>query len=374
MTSWSLAKCACPSWSSITDESALRRALASFDDFGSTLHWWLGFWTFLVALGVVLEVVFVVWEYWEEMHDFRRGVIHAPEIPNTALFVLGLLGAGLVAAGVSGELWEESQIAKQETCIRKGNDALFLLLSKEASDAATSARTARSEAEASGKEAGKAQKKAEKAESSAQRAGRDAHSAQQDAAKVHVDLEAAELQRHEMEEILQIQAEYEIEYPHGPPLRMFKNGVAIAAESLRDLPPATARVEYKEFDPEAHAFAGIVFHTLRIAGWNVIALPSAIGSRFGHAERLPISGVRIFNKYISSNPIPSLSFNPQGFTVLNELTMNAVSPLLDQGLDEMHARRLGFLSMELGADLVKNGIIEENSFLIVVGVAQPKDK
>jgi hypothetical protein len=132
------------------DESALRSALASLDDCNSSLHWWLGFWTLLVVIGVVLEVFFVVWEYWEELHDFRRGIIHAPERPNIALFIFGLFGAGLVAAGVAGELWEESRIATVETCIRKGNDALFLLLSKEAGDAETSAKgAARAASEAS---------------------------------------------------------------------------------------------------------------------------------------------------------------------------------------------------------------------------------
>lgn len=151
--SWSLAKCACPSWSSIADESALRSALASLDDYSSSLYWWLGFWTFIVALGVVLEVVYVVGEYLEELHDFKRGTIHPPERPSTTLFVLGLLGAGLVAAGVSGELWKESQIAKLETCIRKGNDALFLMLSNEAGDAATAAEVAHDEADAVKEEA-----------------------------------------------------------------------------------------------------------------------------------------------------------------------------------------------------------------------------
>ena len=136
---WSLAKYSCPSWSSITGESALRSALASLEDSSSLLHSWLEFWTFLVVLGVALEVVFVVWEYLDELHDFRRETIHTPERPNMVLFTLGLLGAGLVAAGVSGELWKESQIATVETCIRKGNDALFLLLSKEAGDAAAGA-------------------------------------------------------------------------------------------------------------------------------------------------------------------------------------------------------------------------------------------
>jgi hypothetical protein len=157
---WSLAKCSCPSWSANADESALRSSLASLDTCNSSLHWWLGFWTFLVAFGVALEVVFVVWEYLEELHDLRRCLIHPPKRPTTALFVLGLLGAGLVAAGVSGEFWKESQIATVETCIRKGNDTLFLLLSKEAGDASASATTAHKEADAAGVVAGNAQRKA----------------------------------------------------------------------------------------------------------------------------------------------------------------------------------------------------------------------
>ena len=156
---WSLAKCSCPSWSANTDESALRSSLANLDECNSSLHWWLGFWTFLVALGVVLEVVFVAWEYLDELHDFRRGIIHAPDRPQTVLFVLGLLGAGLVAAGVSGEFWKESQIATVETCIRKGNDALFLLLSKEAGDAKLSAASAEASAKEADIAAGKAQEK-----------------------------------------------------------------------------------------------------------------------------------------------------------------------------------------------------------------------
>src|SRR5690242_7470062 len=90
-SSWIFAKCPCPSWSSIKDESALRSALASLDEYSSSLHWWLGFWTFLVALGVVMEVIFVLWEYGEELHDFRRGIVHPPERPNRVLFVLGLV-------------------------------------------------------------------------------------------------------------------------------------------------------------------------------------------------------------------------------------------------------------------------------------------
>ena len=51
-------------------------------------------------IGVLFEVIFVIWEYIDELHDFRRGIVHPPERPNLLLFALGLLGAGLVAIGV----------------------------------------------------------------------------------------------------------------------------------------------------------------------------------------------------------------------------------------------------------------------------------
>jgi hypothetical protein len=70
--SWNVAKCSCPSWNASMDESALRRALASLYDCSSSLHWRLGFWTSLVVAGVALEIVFVVWEYVEDLHDCRR--------------------------------------------------------------------------------------------------------------------------------------------------------------------------------------------------------------------------------------------------------------------------------------------------------------
>jgi hypothetical protein len=140
---WSVAKCSCPSWNSSTDESALRSSLASLEDCGSSLHASFRHWTALVVIGVALELVFVIWEYVDGLHGFDRGVVHPPGRPNGLLFVLGLLGAGLVASGVAGELFVDAKIATVETCIRKGNDTLFLLLSGEV--AKTNERAAEAE-------------------------------------------------------------------------------------------------------------------------------------------------------------------------------------------------------------------------------------
>ncbi|MGD0908064.1 MAG: hypothetical protein ABSA96_10815 [Candidatus Acidiferrales bacterium] len=135
------------------DESALRTLLDSLEASRSALSGWLECWTFLVVAGVALEVVFVVWEYVEDLHDFGSGIVHPPERPSRLLFALGLLGAALVAIGVSGELYAESKIETVETRTRKANDELFLLLSKEAGEAAASAKTAHDEADAVGKKA-----------------------------------------------------------------------------------------------------------------------------------------------------------------------------------------------------------------------------
>jgi hypothetical protein len=123
------------------DESALRRAIANFEASRSSFHWWLEFFTALVVAGVVFEIVFVVWEYRADLHDFRRGT-HTPEKPNVWRLVFGLFASSLVAVGVSGELLEEAKIERVETQIRTANDELYGLLSKEAGDAGRSAKDA----------------------------------------------------------------------------------------------------------------------------------------------------------------------------------------------------------------------------------------
>jgi len=117
------------------DESALKTLLDNLEMSRASLHGWLDIWTFLVVVGVALEVVFVIWEYVEELHDFQRGIVHPPEKPRVLLFVLGLLGAGLVAVGVAGELYIDVQAGKVETEIRKANELRVSLLSKETANA-----------------------------------------------------------------------------------------------------------------------------------------------------------------------------------------------------------------------------------------------
>lgn len=159
------------------DESALKILLDNLDRSQSSLHHWLHFWTFLVVVGVVMEVVFVVWEYAEDLYEFRRGIVRPPEKPSILLLILGLLGAGLVAVGVAGELYIDVQAGKLETQIRKANEDRFLLLSKEAGDAASSAKTAHEELRAVSEEAAAAKQDSNKAKATAGASETEARSA-----------------------------------------------------------------------------------------------------------------------------------------------------------------------------------------------------
>ena len=96
------------------DESALKVLISNLEGSRATLDSWLFVFTLLVVVGVVLEVVFVIWEYRDELHDWRRGIIHPPEKPSIALLVFGLFGAGLVAIGVTGELYIGAKIGAKE--------------------------------------------------------------------------------------------------------------------------------------------------------------------------------------------------------------------------------------------------------------------
>jgi len=270
---WSLAKCSCPSWSASTDESALRSALANLDACNASLHWWFGFWTVLVAVGVLLEAVFVVWEYRDELHDFGRGLIHAPERPKRVLFVLGLLGTGLVAAGVSGEFWKESQIATVETCIRKGNDGLFLLLSKVAGDAATSATIAHVEAKAAMDVAGKAQQRAGAVEKQTEELNRNLQDSK-------TQLQAVDAKRAELEKSL-----INMAVCNAPRVitkwSLLNSGTVVVGEAslgtasksyvdlLRPMAGQIVFIELVPFDAEARRAALSIKRTLDDAQWKV---------------------------------------------------------------------------------------------------------
>ncbi|HXX24003.1 MAG TPA: hypothetical protein VEO19_12710 [Terriglobia bacterium] len=107
------------------EPSVLESKLKSLDATWSSLDSWVKFWMVLVVLGVALEIVAVVVEYFREEHDFNRGTIHSPEKPSGWLLLLGLLGAGLVALGVGGEFITHIKAGKVESDMRSATQALI---------------------------------------------------------------------------------------------------------------------------------------------------------------------------------------------------------------------------------------------------------
>jgi len=146
------------------DESALKILLDNLEVCRSSLDSWLFFWTSLVVVGVALEIAFVILEYLDALHEFRRGIVRPPGKPKTALLMLGLFGSALVTVGVTGELWVGVKIGSVETKIRKANGDLTTLLSKEAGDAKVSAEGAASAADRANTSADSAIGKANRAQ------------------------------------------------------------------------------------------------------------------------------------------------------------------------------------------------------------------
>ena len=63
-------------------ESDLRRLLNNLEACRASLHGWLHFWTFLVVVGVALEVISLIWEYLKELkneckfEEFKYNLLH----------------------------------------------------------------------------------------------------------------------------------------------------------------------------------------------------------------------------------------------------------------------------------------------------------
>lgn len=178
------------------DESALKSLIKTLEMQRAGLDNWLSFWTWLVVIGVVLEVVFVIRTYRSELSDWARGIVHPPDRPSRLWLVLELAGILLVALGVAGELVIDAKIGNVETQIRNANDARAIFLESEAGDAATSAHSAsldaqaaRTNSDAANTAAGKAQQKASNAFTVARGARMEADLFKQDLANEQAELD-----------------------------------------------------------------------------------------------------------------------------------------------------------------------------------------
>ncbi|HXP68804.1 MAG TPA: hypothetical protein VOA88_05930 [Candidatus Dormibacteraeota bacterium] len=276
------------------DESALKILLDNLERSRSSLHGWLDFWTLLVVVGVALEVVFVIWEYAEDLHDFRRGIVHPPEKPIILLFVLGLLGAGLVAVGVAGELYIGVKAGQVETEIRKANELRISLLSKEAGDAAASATTAHKEAEAAKDAAGKAQQRAGAVATQTDELNRNLRDAK-------MQLEAVDVKRAKLEKSL-----IDLAVCNAPRVITSWSFTGLTPNTKKSyvdpLLPMAGQMVFIEFVPDAEArrAAQYIARTLADAEWSVQELKFVDGLKDGVSVQASVSTP-------TGNGIPSMS-------------------------------------------------------------------
>lgn len=111
----------------------------------------LTFWTWLVVIGVGLELVFIVWTNHEERGEWFRALATAvnpmPSRPSTLKLFCELFSVLLVVIGIVGELRVETILGAINAAIADVNGQVVLRLQSQAASAATSAKRAQSSAD-----------------------------------------------------------------------------------------------------------------------------------------------------------------------------------------------------------------------------------
>src|SRR5271166_1013692 len=270
------------------DESTLKVLISNLERSRATLDSWLFVFTLFVVVGVVLEVVFVIWEYRDELHDWRRGIVHPPEKPSVALLIFGLLGAGLVAIGVTGELYIGAKIGAKETSIREANDQRASLLSKLAGDAAKSAKTAHDEAAAAKKDSNEAKTEASNSLSLTR-------SARREVRQLRSNIEKAEEEAFESQLDLKRSLYQSFQQTGNRTIDPF-----MFLHILKGRPTGNVVLWVKVDGGEPHQYAWQIWHTVnRSPGWT---------AQIKHVEEKPPSPLRpifVTGIYIRCRTLPN---------------------------------------------------------------------
>jgi anti-sigma28 factor (negative regulator of flagellin synthesis) len=113
--------------------TALRNSIAALNKRSDALEHWLYICVALVVIGVAAEVVFIFWEYQENLKDFHRGTIRSPEKPSVSKLIMHMIAASFVAIGVGGEFCVDWMAGEIQTDLRNKNGELNRLLSNASS-------------------------------------------------------------------------------------------------------------------------------------------------------------------------------------------------------------------------------------------------
>lgn len=307
-------------------------------------------------VGVAIEVIFVIWEYEEDLHDFRGGVVHPPDKPSIFLLILGLFSASLVAVSVAGELLEEARIERVETQIRQANDELYLLLSNEAGDAATSAKKAHDEADKAATASSNASTLASGARTEADSFKQQITDAKQQAANAVSRLAEAENKLADATQ-RELAAEAEVHRLRTPRSLVDTDKLVAALKPFS----STEYVLNVFMDDEAIQFSKDVAGALDAAGWirkqptsisiGIPTMKVVLGQ--GPAENVPAcldtgislrAHVKESLAVLQSTPVSLLPKTVQAAIALK----SAIAPSISPGGDERNVAADGIIDPELG--------------------------
>ncbi|MFZ0394539.1 MAG: hypothetical protein WCF17_16210 [Terracidiphilus sp.] len=114
------------------DDSALKSLIDCLDAQRTSLIWHLNGWTWLVAAGVLCEVVFIIWSHRDEFKEWKKALADAaipfPSRPSRLKLVLEILSVGLVVGGIVGELNFEAKLGDMDNRIQSANNQRVALL------------------------------------------------------------------------------------------------------------------------------------------------------------------------------------------------------------------------------------------------------
>ncbi|MGA7522977.1 MAG: hypothetical protein WBW84_10875 [Acidobacteriaceae bacterium] len=147
--------------------SALKSCISALESSLKTVGQSSGQWETLawvcsvgVAFGVAAEIIGIIWQYRDDLRDWRRGIIRPPDRPSRGKLWFEAAATVLVVAGIFGEAGASlklasinSQLRSITSELRAKSDQLLALVTQEAGSAATSAQKAHREADVVSSEA-----------------------------------------------------------------------------------------------------------------------------------------------------------------------------------------------------------------------------
>src|ERR1035437_1794453 len=129
------------------DPSAFKTVIDGLDSQRTGLVWKLNAWTWLGAVGVVCEIVFIAWDHWSGLREWKeartRASIPFPSRPSRIKLTLEILSVIAVVAGIVGELHVEAQLGDLDNKIQGSNSQQVAELENETQSLKTAADVAR---------------------------------------------------------------------------------------------------------------------------------------------------------------------------------------------------------------------------------------